>query len=90
MSYTMPEIDPEYILAIMDQDDPQVVHNALVLFTIGIVQGVSSVLREHAMLLMLQGCEEKYVNGWLDAADTFDAAPPPRDDEPEQAEKEDQ
>lgn len=89
VTYSMPQIDPEYILAIMAQDDPDIVHRALVLYTVGVIQGISSILREHAMLLMLEGSAKEYVAGWLDAADTFDLDPP-RDQEVAPAEKEDQ
>lgn len=90
MPYSMPQIDPDYIQAIMAEDDPEVVTSALTLYTIGIIQGISSILREQAMLLLLDGANDEYVGGWLDAADTFDLAPPPREEESAPAEKEEQ
>lgn len=88
MTYSIPQIDPEFVYALMAQEEPEVVTTALQLFTVGILQGISSVLREHAMILLLQDVQQPYVNGWLDAADTFDLAPPPRECENEQTEKE--
>jgi pantothenate kinase type III len=88
MSYSVPQVDPAFIEALMEQDDPEIVQHALVLFTIGLIQGVSAVLREHAMMLLLHGYEQPYVNGWLDAADTFDCDPPPRESEGEGKDKE--
>jgi hypothetical protein len=79
MSYTMPQIDPEFVHALMEQDEPQVVQDVIVLYTIGVLQGISAVMREHAMTLLLGGFQQPYVDGWLDAADTFDCDPPPRD-----------
>jgi hypothetical protein len=89
MPYSVPQVDPQFVQLLMEQDDPQIVQNALVLYTIGLIQGISSVLREHAMLLLLQGSASPYVNGWLDAADTFDFDPPPREQECEEQKPED-
>ena len=88
MAYSVPQIDPEFVSALMDQDDPDTVTTALVLYTIGMLQGVSSVMREHAMMLLLQGMQQPYVDGWLDAADTFDLDPPPQECVCEEHEKE--
>lgn len=79
MPYSIPEVDPGFIALLMQQDDPEKVQNAIVLYTIGLIQGMSSMLREHAMSLLLAGCGEDYVDGWLDVADTFDLDPPPRE-----------
>lgn len=79
MPYSIPEVDPGFVHLLMQQDDPEKVQNAIVLYTIGLIQGMSCMLREHAMALLLQGFGEAYVDGWLDVADTFDLDPPPRE-----------
>jgi hypothetical protein len=79
MSYSVPQVDPEFVRALMDQEDPEIVQNAITVYTIGLIQGISAVLREHSMDLLLQGYTDAYVGGWLDAADTFDLDPPPRE-----------
>lgn len=89
MSYSVPEVDPDFVRALMEQDDPKLVRDVLILYTMGLMQGVSSVLREHAMTLLLQGFQQEYVNGWLDCADTFDMDPPPRAQQCEEQQAED-
>lgn len=79
MPYSIPQIEPGFVKLLMKQEDPELVQNAIVLYTIGLIQGMSCMLREHAMSLLLQGFSEAYVDGWLDVADTFDLDPPPRE-----------
>jgi hypothetical protein len=88
MAYSVPQIDPEFVHALMAQDDPEIVTTALKLFTIGMLQGISAVIREHAMVLLLQGTQQPYVDGWLDVADTFDLDPPPHEPACREKEKE--
>lgn len=79
MPYSIPQVDPDFVDLLMKQTDPETVQNAIVLYTIGLIQGMSCMLRDSAMSLLLQGYSEAYVDGWLDVADTFDLDPPPRE-----------
>lgn len=79
MPYSIPEVDPGFVELLMRQTDPEMVQKAVVLYTVGLIQGISCMLRESAMALLLQGHQESYVDGWLDVADTFDLDPPPRE-----------
>lgn len=79
MPYSIPQVDPDFVRLLMEQKDPETVQNAIVLYTIGMIQGMSCMLREHAMTLLLEGYSQPYVDGWLDVADTFDLEPPPRE-----------
>lgn len=79
MPYSIPQVDPVFVQLLMQQDEPEKVQSAIVMYTVGLIQGMSCMLREHAMSLLLQGHTEAYVDGWLDVADTFDLDPPPRE-----------
>lgn len=79
MPYSIPQVDPGFVEKLMKQTDPEMVQSAIVLYTIGLIQGMSCMLREHAMSLLLQGHSEAYTDGWLDVADMFDLDPPPRE-----------
>lgn len=88
MPYSIPQVDPDFITLLMQQDDPEMVNKAIVLYTIGIIQGMSCMLRDHAMALLLDGRPEQYVDGWIDIADMLDLDPPPRESHPAPEKKE--